>query len=232
MRKILFLITLLVPVAWNHANVLDQFLSYQELMFQEKDLYEIDNVFKATSKQRDVTALAKVFMQRGLQASYLVQNGRPIIFLTTRIGTWVVQENLPNPLKVGGSYAAFGVMSIDDILGIDYRVDYEIVSNGNPMLLKSKNNNSAYAYIELKQITPTNFESRLMDRNQRPIKSGAYELGVVNSIKTIKKAAFQDLVFDTNRTSSFEVTSIKKSAVPAQLLSPERIKLLFNQVKQ
>ena len=233
MHKIIYLLLIIISTEIkSYGTVLKDFLAYQEIMQSQNDLYEIDNIFTAITKDRTVDLEAKVFIKKGSQASYIVQNGRPTIFLTTKLGSWVIRENVPTPLKVSGGYTVFGIMSVDDVLGIDFADDYNIISQEkNKIILQSKNKRATYNFIELCKISATVFASILMDKNKKPIKSGYYELGTVDNIKTIVKATFKDLIFDNQRSSSFVVKSVKKSKIPIQILVPERVQLLFNQVK-
>lgn len=243
MYKILLL--LMIPIL-NHSQssgitinpILTEFVRQSEFFKKNPNTtYEQKSLFTAIAtttnpKQKNISNDSTLILSKDSSAVYMIQNKKPMIFLKNPLGSWIAQENSPIPLKISGGYTMFGIMNVDDVLGIDYYALYDIIeTNIKSVSLQTKENNVTYPYVTITKEGKDKFFGIFMDRNKVPIKSGSFELGIINNIYTLKKATFKDLIMDTNRQSSFEVFSIKKSKIPAQTLFPERVKLIFNVIK-
>ncbi len=248
MYKILLLlmISMLSHGMLNHGQsseiktnpILTEFVRQHEFFKKDpKATYEQKSLFTAIVTTTDPTKKnisndSTLILSKDSGAVYIIQNKKPMIFLKNPLGSWLAQENSPVPLKISGGYTMFGIMNVDDVLGIDYYNLYDIIeTNAKSVSLQTKENNVTYPYVTITKEAQNKFFGIFMDRNKVPIKSGVFELGTINNIYTLKKAIFKDLIMDTNRQSSFEVFSIKKSKIPAQTLFPERVKLIFNVIK-
>ena len=246
MYKILLMISILSHSMLNYGHssgitknpILTEFVGQHEFFKKDpKATYEQKSLFTAIATTTDPTTKnisndTTLILSRDSSAVYMIQNKKPMIFLKNPLGSWIAQENSPVPMKISGGYTMFGIMNVDDVLGIDYYTLYNIIeTNAKSVSLQTKENNVTYPYVTITKEGQNKFFGIFMDRNKVPIKSGFFELGTINNIHTLKKAIFKDLIMDTNRQSSFEVFSIKKSKIPAQTLFPERVKLIFNVIK-
>lgn len=234
MCKLIVLLTMLIPLNLHaQSQIFDEF-SYFHDWIKAKKIYQIESSFvsQGSTTNIDISTSTLIVTKDSKVIFMKENNSEPILFFNSLIGTWITKEQQPTPLKISGAYSVYGIMNVDDIIGLNYKDTYDIAKvENNIVLLKAKKNNTTYPYVSMKKIMDKQFELIFMDHNQIAIKKGTYTMGIIDNISTISKAVFNDLLIDTNRISSFEIQSINPSKVPIHVLTPERFKVLFNTLK-
>lgn len=229
MKKNYILLILLLVISKNiysNENILNEFITLNNA-FAEKSLYAKQELI--VYKDNDVVEKkdAYSFFCDFSQLTYFDNN----YFLGTNYGYWIMNNKMKTPLKVSGNYQVQEI-EIQDILRIDYKKDYKVITNENGIItLERTNKKNNYPYLSLEKVGINEYKLIFLDKSKKQVKEVIYTKGVLNNENCFIKILITDLIFNKDKKIEFITLKIENMNLPNSLFNQNQMNNLILYIK-
>jgi len=163
---------------------------------------------------------------------YRDQNEKATVILVLNDTQWLYQKGLRRPLRITKSYAIQDNVDLADILGIDYRYDYEIIAEEYTdehivVSLRATDAQLRYRFVDLtisiatQDIIAIDYKS-VSERVIRSADISYYSFGA----RRLPRYLFSPAVLAEERIATqLEITAINEQTLPDSFFAPNAIAL-------